>query len=93
MTKGLSAAFSTETASVTALWSARLTGGAGQQDTSLQVGHTHLCEDLHSRIQSGDQMKKNSPDFAPVHFSIDHIPCNVHIAGTWTAVHARANCL
>lgn len=36
MTKGLVAVFNTEMASATALWSAKLTGGSGQQDTTLQ---------------------------------------------------------
>lgn len=36
MTKGALAAFKTETASLTAVWSAKLSGGGGQQDTSLQ---------------------------------------------------------
>lgn len=40
--KGLLAAFKTEMASVIALWSARLTGGVGQQDTTLQEKHTSL---------------------------------------------------
>lgn len=47
MTTGLLAAFKTERASVTALWSAALTGGAGQQDTTLWQKHTsvngHTC--------------------------------------------------
>ncbi len=42
MTKGLLAAFKTEMASVTALRSAKLTGGAGQQDTNLQEKQTSL---------------------------------------------------
>lgn len=40
MTKGLLAAFKTEMASLTALWSAKLTGGGGQQDTTLQNKYT-----------------------------------------------------
>lgn len=40
MTKGLLDAFKTEMASVTALWSAKLTGGGGQQDTTLEKKHT-----------------------------------------------------
>lgn len=36
MTKGLFAVFSTEMASATAPWSAKLTGGSGQQETTLQ---------------------------------------------------------
>lgn len=36
MTKGALAAFKMETASLTALWSAKLTGGGGQQDTTLK---------------------------------------------------------
>lgn len=35
----------------------------------------------------------SKPDYAPVHFCIDHVPCNVHITGTWTPIHAGANCL
>lgn len=42
MTKGLLAAFKTEMASVIAPWSAILTGGAGQHDTTLQQKHTSL---------------------------------------------------
>lgn len=42
MTKGLLAAFKTDIASVIALWSAKLTGGGGQQETSLQDKHTSL---------------------------------------------------
>ena len=41
MTKGLLASFKTEIASVIAPWSATLTGGVGQQDTSLHE-ETHL---------------------------------------------------
>lgn len=36
MTKGLFAVFNTEMASATDLWSAKLAGGSGQQDTTLQ---------------------------------------------------------
>lgn len=35
----------------------------------------------------------SQPDFAPVHFSIHHVPCNVNITGTWTAIDACANSL
>lgn len=42
MTNGLSAAFKTEMASVIASWSAILTGGGGQQDTTLQQEYTSL---------------------------------------------------
>lgn len=42
MTKGVLAAFKTDMASVTELWSAKLTGGGGQQDTSLSERHTSL---------------------------------------------------
>ena len=41
MTKGLLASFKTEIASVIAPWSATLTGGVGQQDTTLHE-QTHL---------------------------------------------------
>lgn len=40
MTKGLSAVFRTDTASATAPWSAKLTGGSGQQDTTLEINGT-----------------------------------------------------
>lgn len=42
MTKGVLAAFKTDMASVTEPWSAKLTGGGGQQDTSLSERHTSL---------------------------------------------------
>lgn len=42
MTNGLFAAFKTEMASVIASWSAILTGGGGQQDTTLQQEYTSL---------------------------------------------------
>lgn len=42
MTNGLLAAFKTEMASVIAPWGATLTGGAGQQDTTLQEKDTSL---------------------------------------------------
>lgn len=42
MTKGLLAAFKTEMALMTALLSAKLTGGGGQQDTTLKEKHTGL---------------------------------------------------
>lgn len=42
MTKGLLAAFKTEMAALIAPWSAKLTGGVGQQDTTLQEKHTYL---------------------------------------------------
>ena len=42
MTKGLLAAFRTDTASAIEPWSATLTGGGGQQDTTLQEKHSSL---------------------------------------------------
>lgn len=42
MMSGLLAAFRTAMASVIALWSAKLTGGGEQQDTTLQDKHNAL---------------------------------------------------
>lgn len=47
MTTGLLAAFKMERALVTALWSAVLTGGAGQQDTTLWHKHTTVNGHTH----------------------------------------------
>lgn len=46
MINGLLAAFKTDTASVIALWSAKLTGGDGQQDTTLHDKHTSVIREV-----------------------------------------------
>lgn len=35
----------------------------------------------------------NKPNFAPLHFSINHVACNIHITSTWTPIDACADCL
>lgn len=97
MTKGALAAFKTETASVTAVLSAKLTGGGGQQHTSLQEKNQFsVC--FASRKPGAERInnrseKNHKPDFVPLHFSIYHIPCNVNINCTRTPVNASADCL
>ena len=100
MTKGALAAFNTEMASVTAAWSAKLTGGGGQQLTSLQQRQFSECltPELWQCCYAIKTFNKsfkndNKPDFAPVHFSIDHVPGNVNINSPWTAIYARADSL
>lgn len=33
----------------------------------------------------------NKPNFAPLHFSINHVACNIHITSTWTPIDACAD--
>lgn len=94
MTRGLLAAFNREMASVIAPCSAVLTGGAGQQDTTLQQKHTCFNVYTPGTTKVIIYIKNTSkPDFTPVHFSIDHVPSNINISSTWTPIYACANCL
>lgn len=74
MTKGLCAAFKTATALVMALWSAKLSGGAGQQDTTLQRKQSSFNVYSTGITKVMSHWKKNKQTWF-CSYPLSHLPC------------------